>query len=101
MTKNVLTLAAVAALITFIAPAGAHTGSDQGSFTTLKSAAIDSTGGVAIEIARGADDPAGNDRGGRGRGTDDPAGHASIKTFDPLHQIARGGRGKDDPIGHG
>jgi hypothetical protein len=78
MTRNVLTLAAVAALITFIAPAAAHTGSDQGSLTTLKSVAINSTNGVAIEIARrgrGADDPAGDDRGGRGRGKDDPVGH--------------------------
>jgi len=59
---------------------------------------------VTIEIARrgrGADDPAGDDRGGRGRGSDDPAGHASIKTLNPLLQMARRGRGKDDPVGHG
>ena len=102
MTRNVLTLAAVAALIGFITPAGAHTGSADGSLTTLKSVAIDTTSGVAIEFARrgrGADDPAGDDRGGRGRGSDDPAGHASIKTFDPLLQMARRGRGADDPAG--
>ena len=67
----------------------------------------------AIFARRGADDPAGDDRGGKGK--DDPAGHASLKPLpaddavyarrgrgadDPAGHTRRG-RGKDDPVGHG
>lgn len=49
---------------------------------------------------RGADDPAGDDRGGRrGRGRDDGPNHAAnpvLKTFD----MARRGRGRDDGPNH-
>ena len=102
MTKNVLAFTAVAALIGFIMPAAAHTGTAERSLTVGKSAAIDTPRDMAVEFARrgrGADDPAGDDRGGRGRGSDDPAGHASIKSFDTLLQLARRGRGADDPAG--
>ena len=69
------------------------------------------------QLARhGADDPAGDDRGGKrgGQGADDPAGHASI-TAGTIYQLARhgaddpagddrggkrGGQGADDPAGH-
>lgn len=45
--------------------------------------------GATIDLAkRGADDAAGDDRGGRGRGKDDGANHA------------RRGRGADDGAGH-
>ncbi|WP_263723098.1 hypothetical protein [Defluviimonas sp. WL0075] len=44
---------------------------------------------------RGADDPAGDDRG-RGRGSDDGANHASGPVLDGV-QMAR--RGADDPAG--
>lgn len=49
---------------------------------------------------RGADDPVGDDRGGRrGRGRDDGANHAenpALKAFD----MARRGRGRDDGPRH-
>ena len=45
----------------------------------------------------GADDPAGDDRGGKGRGKDDPAGHALIDTGSIII-IAK--NGADDPAGN-
>ena len=47
----------------------------------------------------GADDPAGDDRRGRGRGRDDGPNHAAnpvLKAFD----VARRGRGRDDGPNH-
>ena len=55
--------------------------------------------GKTMQLARhGADDPAGDDRGGKrgGKGADDPAGHASL-TVAPIFQLAR--HGADDPAG--
>jgi hypothetical protein len=49
-------------------------------------------------VARhGADDPAGDNRGGHGN--DDPAGHARHGADDPAGDN-RGGHGNDDPAGH-
>ncbi len=45
---------------------------------------------------RGADDPAGDDRRGRGRGTDDGPNHATI---DLLKGFETARRGADDPAG--
>lgn len=48
----------------------------------------------------GADDPAGDDRGGRGRGRDDGPGHTRLEQTDDTLQLARRGRGADDGAGH-
>lgn len=52
-----------------------------GATATAAPAPADTTAATVI-AKRGADDPAGDDRGGRGRGADDPAGDD------------RGGRGR-------
>lgn len=53
---------------------------------------------TAAFAKHGADDPAGDQR--RGRGTDDGSGHASSVKFEDLMTVARRGRGADDGAGH-
>lgn len=68
--------------------------------------------GVAPAFAKhGADDPAGDDRGGKGRGNDDGPGHTSLSVPSTLMLAKHGaddpagddrggkGRGGDDPAG--
>lgn len=53
---------------------------------------------LMLEMARhGADDPAGDDRGGKGRGKDDGPNHTMIIKSSPMLQMAR--HGADDPAG--
>lgn len=78
MTQVITKFVFAAALVGLVAPAMAYTGVEQRGLSGIESVSRSTVDGARIELARrgrGADDPAGNDRGGRGRGSDDPVGH--------------------------
>lgn len=93
--QTLLPLAAVAAL-SLTGSAFAHV-ADATPKLTLLLPGFD----APVLARRGADDPAGDDRRGRGRGKDDPAGHAmAAPSGGEILLYARRGRGADDPAGH-
>jgi hypothetical protein len=104
MTRTFVKFAAAAVLVGFISPAGAHTGLETLGVSAIDSGSTASADDAGLTVARrgrGADDPAGDDRGRRrgGRGADDPAGHARVETPNLLIEMARRGRGADDAAG--
>ncbi len=64
----------------------------------LGASSSEGASGYQLLARHGADDPAGDDRGGKrgGKGADDPAGHTSLSTG-TMYQMAR--HGADDPAG--
>lgn len=87
MTK-LKTLPALAAALSLLALSAAQA-------STPSPAGLQSLNGPVLLGKHGADDPAGDDRGGKGRGSDDPAGHTWVAT--PGLILAK--HGADDPAG--
>jgi hypothetical protein len=79
-------LPAVAAALAVLALSAAH------ASTPLQ---VTVPGAPVLLAKHGADDPAGDDRGGKGRGTDDGANHASL----PGEMLILAKHGADDPAG--
>ena len=88
--SRMLTFPALAAALSLLALPAA-----QASTTALTG--VQDLGAPVVLSKRGADDPAGDDRGGRGRGTDDGPNHTWVITPDSDMILAR--RGADDPAG--
>jgi cytochrome oxidase Cu insertion factor (SCO1/SenC/PrrC family) len=87
MTK-LRTLPALAAALSLLALSAAQA-------STPAPAGLQSFGATVLLTKHGADDPVGDDRGGKGRGSDDPAGHTWMVTPGPI--LAK--HGADDPAG--
>ena len=99
------TLAAVATIALGCAgtPALAATGNGPSvrADSALHSLGLRTDNGPLVLARRGADDAAGDDRGGRGRGADDGANHARRGADDAAGDDRGGrGRGADDGAGH-
>jgi hypothetical protein len=102
MTK-LKTLPAIAAALSLLTLGAAQA-------STPAPAGLQSLAAPVLLTKHGADDPAGDDRGGKGK--DDPAGHAWLMTpgaglilarngaDDPAGDNRGKGGGKDDPAGH-
>lgn len=102
--KTLLSILALGAALSTFGSAASAAAPASGSRDLFSSsdALSAATGPEVIQLARrgrGADDGAGDDRGGRGRGTDDGPNHTKAPVDESI-QMARRGRGADDGAGH-